>query len=68
MCKNGSLYGFLLVDMHTRDSLKAHFADFPPFMKNTMVGKKNIGSEMAAFAEKHGFLKTSRKMLISSYF
>ena len=33
--QDGSLYGFLLVDIETPDHLKPKLADFPPIIKNT---------------------------------
>jgi len=38
--KDGSLYGFLIVDISTSENLKEKFADFPPIIKNADVSKR----------------------------
>ena len=66
--KNGTLYGFLLVDIHTPNHLKEKYKDFPLIIKNTCVSRDDIGDYMRNVAEEHGLLKKSKKYLISSHF
>ena len=66
--KNGTLYGFLLVDIHTPNHLKEKCKDFPLIIKNTFVSRDDIGKYMRNAAEEHGLLKKPQKYLISSHF
>ena len=66
--QDGSLYGFLFVDIETPDHLKEKLADFPPIIKNTDVSRADIGPYMAKIAQEHGYLKKPQRYLISSYF
>ena len=66
--KNGTLYGFLLVDIHTPNHLKEKYKDFPLIIKNTCVSRDDIGDYMRNVAEEHGLLKKPKKYLISSHF
>ena len=56
--KNGTSYGFLLVDIHTPNYLKEKYKDFPLIIKNTFVPKD----------KEHGLHKKTQKYLISSHF
>ena len=42
---NGSLSGFLLVDIKVPDELKDHFSDFPPIFANHEVTKDKVGEK-----------------------
>ena len=66
--KNGSLFGVLLCDIETPDSLKEKFSEFCPIFKNTEVSREDISPLMRDFAEKTKCLPQPRKMLIGSYF
>ena len=66
--KNGTLYRFLLVDIHTPNYLKKEYKDFLLIIKNTFVSRDDIGEYMRNVAEDHGLLKKIIKYLISSYF
>ena len=66
--RNESLYGFLIVDIHTPDELKEKFKDFPLIIKNSFISLDNIGLYMKNVAEEHDLLKKEQKYLISSYF
>ena len=66
--QNGSLYGFLFVDIETPEHLKEKLADFPPIIKNTDISRADIGLYMEKIAEKFGYLKKPKRYLISSYF
>ena len=45
--QDGSLYGFLFVNIKTFNHLEPKLADFPPIIKNTDVGREDIGPYMA---------------------
>ena len=66
--RNESLYGFLIVDIHTPNELKEKFKDFPLIIKNSFISRKDIGDYMQNVAEEHNLLKKEQKYLISSYF
>ena len=66
--KNGTLYGFLLVDIHTPNHLKEKYKHFPLIIKITCVSRDDIGGYMRNVAEGHGLLKKPKKYLISSHF
>ena len=66
--ENGTLFGFVIVDIFTPNELKDKFKDFPLIIKNTFVSRDDIGSFMKSVAEEQGLLKKPEKFLISSYF
>ena len=66
--QNDTLFGLLIVDIHTPTELKPLFADHPLIIKNTMVSREDIGDYMRGVAEKHGFLKKPKRALICSHF
>ena len=66
--KNGSLFGVLLCDIETPDSLKEKFSEFCPIFKNAEVSREDISPLMQDFAEKTKCLSQPRKKLIGSYF
>ena len=66
--KNVTLYGFLLVDIHTPNHLKEKYKDFTLIIKNTFVSRDDIGEYMRNVAEEHGLLLKPQKYLISSHF
>ena len=66
--KNGSLFGVLLCDIETPDSLKENFSEFCPIFKNADVSREDISPLMRDFAEKTKCLSQPREMLIGSYF
>ena len=55
--QNGSLCGFLFVDIKTPEHLKEKLADFTPIIKNTDISRADIGPYMEKIAEKFGYLK-----------
>ena len=66
--KSGKLFGYVQCDIEVPEELKKKFANFPPILKNTNVGRHDIGSLMKDYAEKEGLLCQPRKMLISCFF
>ena len=66
--RNESLYGFLIVDIHTPNELKEKFKDFPLIIKNSFISRKDIGDYMQNVTKEHNLLKKEQKYLISSYF
>ena len=66
--QNETLYGFLIVIIHTPNKLKEKFKDFTLIIKNNFISREDIGAYMQNVAEEHGILKKSQKFLISSYF
>ena len=49
--KNGILYRFLLVDIHTPNYLEEKYKDFPLIIKNTFVSKDDIIPKIKEFIE-----------------
>ena len=66
--RNETLYGFLIVDIHTPNKLKEKYKDFPLIIKNSFIFREDIGAYMQNVAEEHNLLKNEQKYLISSYF
>jgi len=64
---DGSLYGYLIVDISITEHLKEKFVDFLPIIKNADVSRDDIGPYMQKIAE-HEYLKKPQLYLISSYF
>ena len=55
--RNKTLYGFLIVDIHTPNELKEKFKDFPLIIKNSFISREDIGAYMQNVAEEHNLLK-----------
>ena len=66
--QNDTLFWLLIVDIHTPTELQTLFADHPLIIKNTMISLEDIADYLRGVAEKHGFLKNSKKALICSHF
>ena len=66
--RSGKLFGYVQCDIEVPEELKKKFASFQPILKNTNIGRHDIGSLMQDYAEKEGLRWQPRKMLISSYF
>ena len=66
--QNDSLFGLLIVDIHTPTELQPIFSDHSLIIKNVMVSREDIGEYMEKVAEKHGFLKKPKQTLICSHF
>ena len=64
--RDGSLYGYISCDLVVPDELKAKISNFPPFFKNTEVGRNYIGEFMQNYANENDLLKHPQRMLISS--
>ena len=67
MIRDGTLYGFVRVDIRTPEHLKAKMAEFPPIFKNCEVGREDIGDYMRNYCERVNVLRKPVRMLISSY-
>ena len=65
--KQGKLFGHVQFDIEVPENLRANFANFPPFFKNTLVSKSDIGDLMKNYAEEEKFLSQPQKLLISSF-
>ena len=64
--RDGSLYGYISCDLVVPDELKAKISNFPPFFKNTEVGRNYIGEYMQNYANENDLLKHPQRMLIYS--
>ena len=62
-----NLPGYVQCVIEVPDNLRANFSYFPPFFKNTLVTKNDIGNLMKTYAEEEGNMSQPRKMLISSF-
>ena len=65
--KSWNLFGYVQCDFKVPDHLKADFANFHPFFKNTVVSRNDIGCLMKDYEEKEGIMSQPRKMLISRF-
>jgi len=55
--QDGSLFGFLFVDVETTPELQKELDDFPVVIKNMDISHKDIEPYMKKVAEKHEYLK-----------
>ena len=55
--KSGSLFGYIQCDLVVPDELKSQFANFPPIVKNTEVGRNDFGDYMNNYAIENEILK-----------
>ena len=62
------IVGALEVDLEVSDHLKGKFAEMPPFFKNTLVSRDDIGEHMKTYAEEQGIMNKERKRLIGSMY
>ena len=65
--KSGRLFGNVQYDLKVPEHLKAHFPNFPPTFKNTVVIRNDIGDLVKKYAEKKGIMPQPRRMPISSF-
>ena len=65
--KKGKLFGYVQCDIEVPKNLRVNFANFPPIIKNTLVGKTDVGGLMKKCAGEKGLLSQPREMLISSF-
>ena len=65
--KSRKLFGYVQCNLKVPERLRAHFANFPPKLKTTVVSRNDIGDLMTEYAEKEGILSQPRRMLISSF-
>ena len=61
--KEGKLFGYVECDIEVPGKLRSKFDNFPPFFKNTLVSKSDIGD----YAEVERLLSQPRKNLITSF-
>ena len=68
--RSGKMFGYVQCDIGVPENLNWNFANSPPCLRNTNVGRNDIGLLMLMkdCAEKKGLLCQPRKKLISSYF
>ena len=61
------MFGYVQCDLKVPEHLKAYFANFPPFFKNTVLSRIDIGHLMKEYAEKERIMLQAKRMLISSF-
>ena len=65
--KSRKLLGYVQCDLNFSEHLKAYCANFPPYFKNTVVSRNDIGDLMKEYAENEGIMSQPRILLISSF-
>ena len=65
--KGRGLFGYVQCDLKVSEKVKAYFANFPPFFKNTVVSRNDIGDLMKEYAEKQGIMSQPRRLLMSIF-
>ena len=65
--RSGELFGYDQCDLKVPEHVKAHFANFLPIFKNTVVSRRDIGVLMKEYGEKEGIISQQRRMLKSSF-
>jgi predicted NAD-dependent protein-ADP-ribosyltransferase YbiA (DUF1768 family) len=63
--KDGSLYGFLMVDISVPEHLKSKYKHFPPIFCNEEVTKEYIGDHMQQHISSNDIKINSRRLLVS---
>ena len=61
------LFGYVQCELKLPEHLKAYFAIFPPFLKNTVVSREDMADLIKENAEKEGIMSQSWRMPISSF-
>ena len=61
-------FGAVVCDIRVPERLKDHFAEMTPVFKNVTVSIEDVGPYMKSVCEDLGKFKTTRRMLIGSYF
>ena len=64
--RDGKVFGLVKCDKRVPPNLHKKFVEFPPVFKNVLGGPQDNGAIMREIAEKHDFLKKTRKMLVGS--
>ena len=62
--KDGSLFGYVQCDLVVPDELKSNFTNFPLVLKNTEVGRNDIGDYTKNYAIENEMLQHPQRMLI----
>ena len=65
--RSGRLFGYVQCELKVPEHLKAYFANFPPYFKNTAVSRNDDGDLIKEYAEKERIKSQPRRMLISSF-
>ena len=65
--KKRNLFVYVQCAIEVPENLKAIFANFPPFSKNSSVSKNDYGDLMKMFVEEEGVMCQPWKMLTSSF-
>ena len=65
--RDGKMFGYVQCDLEVPDGLKYKFSNFPPFLKNFIVSRADIGDYLREYAIENNLLKQPRRMLISSF-
>jgi hypothetical protein len=64
--RQGRAFGIVECDIEVPESLKSHFAAFPPSFKNTVVTRKHLSPRMLEYAEENSIMTKGRRLLVSS--
>ena len=59
------LFGYVQCNIKTRQKLKLHFANLPPFFENSLVKLKDIGKLLKQYAEEDDLMSQPQKLPIS---
>ena len=63
--KDGSLYGYLLVDISVPEQLKGKYKHFPPIFVNQDITPDVVGEHMQQHISENNIKLTSRRLLVS---
>ena len=65
--ESGMFLGYVQCDTKVPKKTKLHYANFPPFFRNTLLDRKDFSKSMKQYAEEGGFMCKPPKMIISSF-
>ena len=65
---SGNLFAYVQCDIGVPENLREAFANFPPILKNIIIGRDDIGPLMIEYAEIKGLLTQPSTLLKMIYF
>ena len=65
--RDGTFYGFLVVDINTPQHLRERYDSFPPLFANTNINHDDLGPLMKAYVEENNIQVKDRRYLMSGF-
>ena len=65
--KRGKKFGYVQCNIEAPENSNSNFANFPPFLRFTLVDRKDIEKMMRRYAEEEGLMSQPQEMLNSNF-